>query len=143
MNWNKSFFLVIFLVGITVLAMVGCSKSEESGTTTPAPSNSTNVTTPLPPSGTRPMPPEGSLSDNTSRPRPVLDFAAAAAKLGVTEQQLREALGDQTQGPADMAAAAKKLGVTEQSLREALGFPAGNPPAGNPPGGAKPGGQGQ
>ncbi len=135
MNWNKS-FLVILLAGITVFAMVGCSssKGEESAPameqTTPSPS-STNGTALLPPGGTRPLPPEGSVSDNMSRP--MMDFAAAAAKLGVTEQQLREALGSQLQGPTDLAKAAEKLGVSEKSLREALGFPEGTPPAGNPP----------
>ncbi len=133
MKWNKS-FLVVLLVGITVFAMVGCGKGEKSGSTmeqtTPSPS-STNGTALLPPGGTRPLPPEGSVSDNMSRP--MMDFAAAAAKLGVTEQQLREALGSTSQGPLDFAAAAKQLGVSEQSLREALGFPEGTPPAGNPP----------
>ena len=139
MNWNKS-FLVILLVGVIVVAMVGCGKGQESGSTmeqtTPSPNSSNNGTTPLPPQGTRPVPPGGSLSDNTSRP--VLDFAAAAAKLGVTEQQLREALGSQLQGPTDLAKAADKLGVSEKSLREALGFPEGIPPAGNPPGSQAP-----
>jgi hypothetical protein len=48
------------------------------------------------------------------------DLAAAAAKLGVTEQQLREALGPP---PPNFAAAAAKLGVSEQALRQALGAP--------------------
>ncbi|WP_460204570.1 hypothetical protein [Scytonema sp. NUACC21] len=61
-------------------------------------------------------------------PRP--DFAAAAAKLGVTEQQLKDALGipanpptDPNQRPPrpDFQAAAAKLGVTEQQLKDALG----------------------
>ncbi|MEA5504301.1 hypothetical protein VB735_14495 [Halotia wernerae UHCC 0503] len=69
-------------------------------------------------------------------PRP--DFAAAATKLGVTEQQLKDALGvpanpptqgDRNQRPPrpDLKAAAAKLGVTEQQLKDALGVPA-NPP---------------
>jgi hypothetical protein len=66
------------------------------------------------------------------------DFKAAAAKLGVTEQQLKDALGvranppsqsDRSQRPPrpDFKAAATKLGVTEQQLKDALGVPA-NPP---------------
>ncbi|MEM7345663.1 MAG: DUF1566 domain-containing protein [Chloroflexota bacterium] len=48
------------------------------------------------------------------------DFAAAAAQLGVTEQALKDALGEP---PPDFAAAAATLGITEQALREALGAP--------------------
>ncbi|MBI2859459.1 MAG: hypothetical protein HYX90_10310 [Chloroflexi bacterium] len=67
----------------------------------------------------------------------LMDLAGVAAKLGVTEQQLREALGDIGQKPLDLAAAAKKLGISEQSLREALGLPADGgvptPGVGGPP----------
>ena len=68
---------------------------------------------------------------------PLMDLAIAAAKLGVTEQQLREALGDPSQGPPDLAAAAQQLNVSEESLQEALGLPAEGmmPPPGMPPGG--------
>jgi hypothetical protein len=45
------------------------------------------------------------------------DLAAAAEKLGISEQALRDALGPP---PPDLAAAAKKLGISEQALREAL-----------------------
>ncbi len=48
------------------------------------------------------------------------DLAAAAKKLGITEQALRDALGPP---PPNLAAAAQKLGITEQALREALGIP--------------------
>ena len=71
--------------------------------------------------------------DGQRRPRRP-DFAAAAQKLGVTEQQLKDALGvpanppnpgDRSQRPPrpDFAAAATKLGVTEQQLKDALGVP--------------------
>ncbi|WP_299412205.1 YHYH protein [Acaryochloris sp. IP29b_bin.148] len=69
-------------------------------------------------------------------PRRGPDFAAAAQKLGVSESQLREALGSPENSPPqpgqrppkpDLAAAAQKLGVTEQQLAEALGRPP-NPP---------------
>ncbi|MBD2445563.1 hypothetical protein H6G76_00050 [Nostoc sp. FACHB-152] len=73
-------------------------------------------------------------------PRP--DFAAAAAKLGVTEQKLKDALGvpanppsqaDRNQRPPrpDFKAAAAKLGVTEQQLKDALGVPP-HPPGDRP-----------
>ncbi|MEK7277480.1 MAG: YHYH protein, partial [Chloroflexota bacterium] len=48
------------------------------------------------------------------------DLAAAAAQLGITETQLRDALGPP---PPDLAAAAGRLGLTEAQLRAALGVP--------------------
>ncbi|MBI1881016.1 MAG: YHYH protein [Chloroflexi bacterium] len=45
------------------------------------------------------------------------DLATAAAQLGITEQQLREALGPP---PPDFAAAAQKLGILEAELRQVL-----------------------
>lgn len=127
MNCKKS-LLVVMLLGMTVFAMVGCGKAE---VTLPATEQSAPT-----PEATRPSPPEGGLQGD--RPSaPVMDLAAAAAKLGVTEQQLRDALGDKR--PLDLAAAAKQLGVSEKSLREALGLPEGGPPPGGPP----PAGQGQ
>jgi hypothetical protein len=83
---------------------------------------------------------------------PRIDFAAAAAKLGVTEAQLKDALGvpanppspsDRNQRPPrpNFNDAAKKLGVTEQQLTDALGIPP-HPPDGdrpaNPPDGDRP-----
>ena len=59
--------------------------------------------------------------------RPRLDLVSAAAQLGVTEQALKAALGDLSQGPPDFAAAAAKLGVSEQALIAALGIPVGGP----------------
>ncbi|HEY3800403.1 MAG TPA: YHYH protein [Caulobacteraceae bacterium] len=46
------------------------------------------------------------------------DLAAAAQKLGISEDSLRAALGPP---PPDLAAAATKLGVTEAALKAALG----------------------
>ena len=74
---------------------------------------------------------------------PKIDFAAAASKLGVTEAQLKDALGvpanppnlsDRNQRPPrpDFNDAAKKLGVTEQQLTAALGIPP-HPPDGDRP----------
>jgi hypothetical protein len=57
------------------------------------------------------QPPQGGGADG----RP--DLAAAAAQLGLTEQQLREALGPP---PPAVAAAAQKLGISEAELRQAL-----------------------
>ena len=51
-------------------------------------------------------------------PRP--DLGKAAAKLGVSEAALQQALGPP---PPDLAATARKLGVSEQALKSALGVP--------------------
>jgi len=59
--------------------------------------------------------------------RPQIDLASAASQLGVTEEALRAALGNPSQGPPDFTAAAAQLGVTEQALIAALGLPADGP----------------
>lgn len=48
------------------------------------------------------------------------DFTQAAEALGVTPDELMQALGDPRSGPPDVAAAAKMLGLTEEALRAAL-----------------------
>ena len=53
---------------------------------------------------------------------PMPDTAAAATKLGITEDALKAAFG--TTMPPDIAAAAKNLGVTEAVLLDALGIQA-------------------
>ena len=72
-----------------------------------------------------------------SREQP--DFAAVAAQLGITEEELMSALGDPSEGPPDFAAAAETLGVTEQELMDALGITEGEiPPRDRPPEGQPP-----
>jgi hypothetical protein len=51
---------------------------------------------------------------------PAPDLAAAAARLGVSQDALMQALGPP---PPDLAAAAAKLGVSEPALKAALGVP--------------------
>ncbi len=70
--------------------------------------------------------------------RSMPDLAAAAAKLGITEEALMEALGDPSQGRPDFATAAATLGITEEALMEALGVSAGGAPNNQPPGGGQP-----
>lgn len=53
------------------------------------------------------------------------DFSAAAETLGITEDELRDALGGP---PPNFAEAAKKLGISEEKLTEVI--PA--PPEGGP-----------
>ena len=61
------------------------------------------------------MPPMGQMGQM----RPMPDLAAAAKKLGITETQLKNALGDQI--PPDLSVASKNLGITETELKAALG----------------------
>jgi len=55
-------------------------------------------------------------------------ISEAAAKLGVTEEALREALNSTAGGRPNLTAAADQLGVTPQQLTDALGIPAGGYP---------------
>ncbi len=130
MDWKKLLFMVM-LLGTTLFAMVGCGKAEESAPTMEQPAPSSEKVE-------KHAPPEGVAPDERP-PAPMMDLATAAAKLGVTEQQLREALGDPSQGPPDLAAAAEQLGISVEELQEALVLPEGGPP----PGGPGPAGQGQ
>lgn len=58
----------------------------------------------------------------TGEQTPKIDLASAAVMLGISEAELRTALGPP---PPDLAAAAQKLGITEEALIEALGIPVG------------------
>jgi hypothetical protein len=66
----------------------------------------------------------------------MIDLAAAAETLGITEEALMAAMGEPGQGAPDFAAIAATLGVTEADLMAALGITEGGmPPGGQPPGG--------
>jgi hypothetical protein len=149
MDWEKSLCAAI-LAGAALLTAAGCgAKVTTLPAATAAPAavqvpSSPVQRSPLPASeanGNIPVPPSGNLTGE--RPAaPALDLAAAAAKLGVTEQQLTAALGNLQPGIPDLAAAAQKLGVTETALREALGIPnSGAAPGGLPPASPAPTGQ--
>jgi hypothetical protein len=149
MNWKHAAFTTL-LLGAVLVAVAGCGNDSVT-TTAPQPAATTGSQLTVPPSnsGTMPKPP----SDNGTMPQPPqgftpgerpatpeIDWAVAAAKLGVTEEQLKEAVGDLQSAPPDLAAAANKLGVTEDALRETLGFSAGGAqrPGGPPQNGAPP-----
>jgi hypothetical protein len=98
------------------------------------------------------------LAQNSSQPNQqregrrnhrVPDFAAAAQKLGVSEADLKAALGvtsdlQGTPGTAgqrprlDIKGAAAKLGITEEQLVNALGIPPRPPQDGNQPNESRP-----
>jgi hypothetical protein len=100
---------------------------------TMGPPFSGNGTMPFPPSdnSTRPAGPGG---DSGARPSmPAIDWSAAAAKLGVSVEKLKAAVGDLAPGKLDFAAIATELGVTEDVVKEVLGFLGAVPPQGVPP----------
>ncbi len=68
------------------------------------------------------------------REQPQMDLVSAAATLGVTEEELRAALGEPGQGQNTFAVAAAELGVSEEALIEALGVPEGMAEGGMPGG---------
>jgi hypothetical protein len=146
MNLKKA-ILAVAVTGIVALSVAGCGSNTETttaaqqftptitptapGIQTPPSTNGVRLA-PSADNGTMPAPPQGGVQGQ--RPAmPEIDYAAAAAKLGVTEEQLKAALGELEQGPFDIAAAAEKLGVTGDTLREALGLPSGGQPQGGPP----------
>jgi hypothetical protein len=91
-----------------------------------------SATTGQPPGQQSGQQPSGQTKGQRGGP-PQIDLAAAAAQLDVSEQALRDALGDPNQGPPDLRTAAAVLDVTEQALIEALGLPPGGPGQGGPP----------
>lgn len=126
----------------------------DSSTTTnvsgnPSPASSSTGTTETQPlvdgQGQGSQPPSGQPTDGQNQAagqgqdRPQVDFAAAAAQLGVTEDALRAALGAP---PPDFDSAAAELGVSVQDLITALGVPRGGPSGGQgaPPNGGQPNG---
>lgn len=64
--------------------------------------------------------PEDIMAAGSNQP----DFNAVATQLGVTEQALKDSLGDDI--PPDFATAAETLGVSEDDLRHALPSPGNN-----------------
>jgi hypothetical protein len=145
MNWKKSLCIAI-LTGAALTALAGCGQTGENAAAsvqTSVAAQSTNTPAKqVPPSGmsdngTRPSLPSGNFTGERPSAQ-AMDLAAVAAKLGITETQLSEALGNTRQGLSDLAAAAAKLGITENVLREALGFSNNGTMPGSLPSGAAP-----
>lgn len=77
---------------------------------------------------------ETATVSQSNTPTGVPDLAAAAIKLGITEDVLKAMLGDPSQGQPDFAAAAQTLGITEAELMAALEITGeGLPPGGQSP----------
>ena len=163
MNWKKP-LIALTIICIFVFLPVGCNRADTkpavATVSTSAPGtdagnskdknnpdggaglsdNETRLFRP-PDNGTGLMPPGGGFGQGPARPD--LDWAAAAATLGITEDALREAVGDLSAGIPDFAAIAAKLGITEQQLMEALGFNGGGGLPGERPQGQPPRGAGE
>ena len=107
-----------------------------SGNPSSAPSGTTDTQTPADGQGSQPPSGQSAPGENQTdgQGRPQIDFASAAAQLGVTEDALRAALGAP---PPDFDTAAAQLGVTVDELIAALGIPTGGPQGGQgaPPNG--------
>jgi hypothetical protein len=127
MKW-KALALSLVALAMVTLAVSGCGQSSTAQTATPTAANAAPATTPRP-GGAPPSMLPGDVSGNMTLPS--IDLSAVAKALGVTEEQLRNALGGASQGPMDLPAAAKQLGVSEVSLRQALGFQQGAQPQNN------------
>jgi|WetSurMetagenome_2_1015567.scaffolds.fasta_scaffold308918_2 hypothetical protein len=122
MKKDVSRILVISLVLIAGLTVAGCV--QDNGTTGAQPGTS----------GGQLQGPQDNASGSARQFRDtgmlsnVTVLAAAADKLGVSEQELQDALEstkNATSGRPDLNAAAQKIGVTREDLTDALGFPAG------------------
>ncbi|WP_019499710.1 YHYH protein [Pseudanabaena sp. PCC 6802] len=83
------------------------------------PQNFGNPPPRYPQTGDRPGFPPQNFGNPPPPPRHP-DLAIAARKLGISERQLREALGPP---PPNLGAAASRLGISERMLRDALGVP--------------------
>jgi len=92
----------LLMISLLILTLVACATSENPVTEVP-----TTV--------------EAGTTNETTTGMEQPDLAAAAEQLGVTEEALKEALGDPSQGAPDLAAAAESLGVTTEALENAMG----------------------
>jgi hypothetical protein len=124
------------LAGVVVCALVcGCTSVDQGASATGTP----EITESAPSGSEMPQKPPGNGTPGGP------DLASAAATLGVTEEELQNALGNGGEG-MDLEAAASRLGVTVKELQEALGNPperqmpqgGGTPPNGTAPGGTPP-----
>ncbi len=145
----KKALIAVAITGIMMFPGLACRNSVQ--TTAPIETTAVPAETAVPPArpaegempappadnGTMPAPPEG-FTPGARPAAPEIDWAAAAASLGVTEEQLKAAVGDFEGGMFDMETAAATLGVTIEALQEALGLPSGGaPPQEAPPEGAE------
>ena len=134
---NTIAFLIISALLITGVMVAGCTQNNGSATsqssgdqatpalTSPVASGDSGQQTPsyggAPAGSGRQHQGGANFLSNTTR------LTAAAATLGVSEQDLQNALNSSTTGRPNLTAAAQQLGVTSEQLTAALGIPAGSP----------------
>lgn len=120
---KKNSIIAILTAAILIAGIftAGCTQTAGSGassTATNQQSSSANSQQYTPSSGSRQFSGQSFLTNETL-------LAAAAGKLGVAEQDLKNALNNTknaTSGRPDFAAAAQQLGMTSQQLTDALGM---------------------
>ena len=141
------FEAVAATLGITAEELESALMSNSSAPTDTAPPSGQSADTssyPAPPADNQ----QGDTAGQQAAPggqqggpggQPMIDLAAAAETLGVTEEALIAAMGEPGQGAPDFAAIAATLGVTEADLMAALGMVEGGmPPGGGMPSGGQP-----
>lgn len=137
-------WIVATTVSVLALVLVGCGGAQ--GTAAPQPTQQAATTeTPTPIKATSPpsstptpskvratevpvqiqAPTHTAPTSSTRPPRGRGDTEAASARLGISIEALRRALGPP---PADIPAAARKLGISEDDLRQALFSTSDSPP---------------
>lgn len=111
MKLIKSKMVIACILTVTLLlGVTGCYQVQEPVAT----DSEVSAETEAPADATEP--------DNSESEAPELDFEKAAAELGVTEQEIMNAMGDPNDGPPDIAAVAEALNTTEEILSELLGI---------------------
>jgi hypothetical protein len=106
MRGNNPFLIAGSVLLVAVMILAGCVQNNGISTQT---------------TGGQPMSSAASSSlANGTRFHP--NLSAAAAKLGVAQEQLENVLNTTFQGRMNLTYAAQQLGVTTQQLADALGF---------------------
>jgi hypothetical protein len=141
---KKTSIIALLAAAVLVAGIITAGCTQDAGATGPGSSGDSQQYTPASggdnlPSGTGGSQ-SGGYAGNTSGPGGNRQFHgqdfltnetmlnAAAGKLGVSEQDLKEALSsttNSTNGRPNFTAAAQQLGVTQQQFMDAFGFPAG------------------
>ena len=129
--------MIILIVSALLIAGVivaGCTQNNGSASSQPSGDQASQVTTHSVPAGdaNQQTLSNGRASSGSSRQYPGGNFlsnatriTAAAATLGVSEQDLKSALNISMTGRQNFTAAAQQLGVTQDQLTAALGISSG------------------
>jgi|GEM_PF-1349409 len=111
---KKKVLKIVVLLSLLALTMAGCSQAESAAV------EEVEEAAPAEASAEAPAD-DAAEADEMAAPEDMgeePDLAAAAEKLGITEDELTDALGDP---PPDLDAAAEALGISKEDLVNALG----------------------